>query len=37
MLKLTTNNGSGATNTIFLDAEMYQALTSYVEERRRNL
>jgi hypothetical protein len=46
MLKLTTNNGHGATNTIFLEPEVYEALTLYVEcrcprmtaaIRRRNL
>lgn len=35
MLKLTTNNGYGATNTIFLEPEVYEALTLYVERRCR--
>jgi hypothetical protein len=31
MLKLTTNNGMGASNTIFLELEVYQALVRYYE------
>lgn len=33
MLKLTTNNGYGATNTIFLDAEVINNLNRYVQSR----
>lgn len=33
MLKLTTENGIRATNTIFLEAEVYKALTDYVEHK----
>lgn len=36
MIKLTTNNGLGASNTIFLEAEVYLALVSYVEELYRH-
>ena len=30
MLKLTTDNGAGASNTIYLEAETYDALIAYV-------
>ena len=31
MLKLTTDNGDGPTNTIYLEIEVYSALVQYVE------
>jgi len=31
MLKLTTDNGEGPSNTIYLEAEVYAALVKYVE------
>lgn len=31
MLKLTTDNGVGASNTIYLEAEVYAQLVIYVE------
>jgi len=31
MLKLTTDNGEGATNTIFLEMEVFDALNAYVK------
>ena len=34
MLMLTTENGCGATNTIYLEPEVYQALTEYVKRRK---
>jgi hypothetical protein len=33
MIKLTTENGLGPTNTIYLDAEVYLALVDYVSAR----
>jgi hypothetical protein len=33
MLKLTTENGEEATNTILLEAEVYAALLRYVSQR----
>lgn len=32
MLKLTTNNGMGATNTIYIEATVYQELVRYADE-----
>ncbi len=32
MIKLYTDNGFGATNTIFLELEVYDALVRYVEK-----
>jgi len=29
---LTTNNGTGSTNTIYLDFETYQALIAFVDK-----
>lgn len=34
MLKLTTENGYGPSNTIYLEPEVYLALTDYVAARR---
>jgi hypothetical protein len=34
MLKLTTNNGLGPTNTIYLDRDVYRALEAYVARLR---
>jgi len=31
MVKLTTENGMGPSNTIYLEPEVYRALLSYVE------
>jgi hypothetical protein len=31
MLKLTTNNGEGPTNTIYLDSAVFTALLQYVQ------
>ena len=31
MFKLTTENGFGASNTIYMEPEVYAALTKYVE------
>lgn len=31
MLKLTTDNGMGPSNTIYMEPEVYTALTRYVE------
>ena len=31
MIKLTTNNGYGPTNTIYLEPKVYLALTRYVD------
>jgi hypothetical protein len=33
MLKLTTDNGFGASNMIFLEAEVYYALNRYVANK----
>ena len=35
MLKLTTENGDGPSNTIFLEPEVYDALTQYMARRIR--
>lgn len=34
MLKLTTENGLGPTNTIYLEPEVYRALVEYVDAHR---
>lgn len=37
MLKLTTENGMGANNTIYIEQEVYEALIEYVNNlQRRN-
>lgn len=33
MLKLTTDNGGGASNTIYLEPEVYDALVEYARHR----
>lgn len=35
MLTLTTDNGQGATNTIYLEVEVYEALVAFYEEAAR--
>lgn len=35
MLKLTTENGMGASNTIYLEQEVYEALVEYVSNLQR--
>lgn len=35
MLKLTTENGFGPSNTIYLELEVYEALVAYVDSIRR--
>lgn len=35
MLKLTTENGYGPSNTIWLEPEVYQQLVEYVQSLRR--
>lgn len=35
MLKLTTENGIGASNTIFLEQEVWDALVKYVDSLQR--
>jgi len=34
MIKLTTDNGLGASNTIFLELEVYDALVEFVERAK---
>ena len=34
-LKLTTENGYGPTNTIYIEPEVWRALTEYVEHIRK--
>lgn len=34
MVRLTTENGYGATNTIFLELPVYEALVKYVERAK---
>ena len=34
-VNLTTENGEGPSNTIFLDFEVYEALVRYMEKARR--
>ncbi len=35
MIKLTTENGDGASNTIFLELSVYDSLVGYVERIKR--
>ncbi len=35
MLKLTTENGNGASNTIYLEQEVFEDLIAYVRELKK--
>ena len=35
MLKLTTENGAGPSNTIYLEAEVFEALVAYTRAARK--
>jgi len=37
MLKLTTDNGYGPSNTIYLEPEVYEALTRYVQRIKQEV
>jgi hypothetical protein len=37
MLKLTTENGEGPNNTIFIEKEVYYALVRYVDQIKREV
>jgi len=37
MLRLTTDNGHGPTNTIYLDPDVFDSLMEYVVQMRRDM
>jgi hypothetical protein len=37
MVKLTTNNGIGASNTIFMNADVVRELLDYIKRKRQEI